>query len=149
MRYQIDQSIKIEDTNRTTYVALANGEEVITYILGKEKRKLKRYFRQRGKPIIFKTYTFSLLCAKALAHTNVKDVEIDREYKGHEINIKSYITKALKFSQVTAPNISFANVGRRVNAHKVANESHKRNIKPKEGELTAEDVIYLFEKLEK
>ena len=62
MVYQIDQSIKIENTSKTTYVALANSRIAVVSILAKEKRVLKLYFRK-----------------------------IDTEYIGFEILIRSYI----------------------------------------------------------
>jgi hypothetical protein len=42
--YEIDQSIKIENTNKTSYVCIANGKVFVASLAGKDKKELKLYF---------------------------------------------------------------------------------------------------------
>jgi len=41
MKYQIDQSHKIEQTNKNTILCLSNGTEYTILITGKTKRKIQ------------------------------------------------------------------------------------------------------------
>jgi hypothetical protein len=121
MRYEIDQSIKIEDTAKTTYVALTNSKDVIVSIHAGEKKKLKKYFRSLGRPLTFKLFSFSALCAKALSlsKTNREDlIVIDIEYPGYNRNIKSYINSVLKFHALDTPDMVFQEISRHSRAHK-------------------------------
>ena len=117
MKYQIDQSIKIESTSKTTYACLANGRTLVVSISAKEKQLLKLYFRELNKPIIFKLFTFSVLCAKMLLEAKNAVVIIDREYPGHERQIKSFILQIFRIEGVREPNISFGEIGKNSSAH--------------------------------
>lgn len=53
MNYQIDQSGKIEQTNKDTVLAAANEENKAVILPVKEKRRLQEWFRQIGLPEVF------------------------------------------------------------------------------------------------
>lgn len=117
MKYQIDQSIKVENTSKATYVGISNGIQIVVSILAKDKRTLEHHFRNLKKPLIFKILTFSLLCAKVLEKSRAKYVVIDREYQGHEIDIKNYIVQLLRIAGKPVPEIHFGLIGKNSPAH--------------------------------
>ena len=128
MKYQIDQSIKIEDTRKTTYVCLTDGKKnVLASISAKEKRILKLYFRELQKPLIFKLFTFSSLCASALIKIKPKSVTINREYIGHERQIKSFILQIFRIEGEAEPDINFSEIGKGAPAHKLAYAAKTRS----------------------
>jgi len=147
MKYQIDQSIKIENTAKTTYVCLANGKTVIASISATEKRLLKLYFRDLDKPVIFKLFTFSVLCAKILIEAKPGNVTIDREYAGHERQIKSFILQIFRIEGFSEPVISFGEIGKKSSAHL---EGYRALQKDRRGiVITAKAVWQYYEKIDK
>ncbi|RJP47636.1 MAG: hypothetical protein C4584_00145 [Armatimonadetes bacterium] len=147
MTYQIDQSIKIENTNKTSYVCLANGKIIIISISSKEKRELKLYFRKLEKPLIFKLFTFSVLCAKIIIKTKVGSVAIDTEYSGHERQIKSFILQIFRMEDFKEPIISFTQVGKKSPAHLGAYKALGTKIA--DIKLTASEILKYYEKTNK
>jgi hypothetical protein len=124
MKYQIDQSIKIENTSKTTYVAISNGKQFVVSIKANEKRTLELVFRKLEKTMIFKTFTFSVLCAKVLEKIHTNSVTIDREYYGHEMNIKNYIVQLLRIANQSVPDIHFSLIGKNSSAHHCVYRAH-------------------------
>lgn len=147
MTYQIDQSIKIEATNHTSYVSISNGTNFLVSISPKEKQILKSYFRKLDRPLIFKLFTFSVLCAEVIANSKPKHVEIDREYLNNEVVIKSYIKQIFSIWGKPIPTIIFAQIGRHSSAHINAYKAHRRNTKTHR--ITAKEVLILYNKVDK
>lgn len=145
--YQIDQSIKIEETNKTSYVCLANGKILISSISARDKKELKLFFRKLEKPLIFKLFTFSVLCAKIIFEAKIAVISIDEEYSGHEIDIKSFITQLLTIWGNTNTNISFTRVGKNSKAHIEGYNAYKKNNKGII--ISAEEVLILYNKIDK
>lgn len=89
MTYQIDQSGKIEDTNKLTIVAYANGKIKSLKIGATEKQKLLTVMRTLDYPKHNYVYkVFAALVYFLLADEKIDSVVIDREYLGHEATIK-------------------------------------------------------------
>ncbi len=147
MKYQIDQSIKIEDTNKTTYVCIANGKLVLSSISSKEKQILKLYFRKLGKPLIFKLFTFSVLCAETIIRSKPQIIFIDKEYLHHERQIKSFILQILRIEGLQEPDINFKEIGKGSSAHKGAYGAMSK--KTKGITVLAKDVLRYYEKVNK
>lgn len=145
--YQIDQSIKIENTNKTSYVCLANGKCLVSSISSRNKKELKLFFRELEKPLIFKLFTFSVLCAKIIIKLKVNSVSIDKEYPGHERQIKSFIVQILEIEGTSEPIIDFTLVGKNSSAHKGGYNAFKQNIA--DIKLTASEVLKYYEKTNK
>lgn len=120
MAYQIDQSIKIENTNKTSYVCLANSKTIIASISATAKKELKLFFRELNKPLIFKLFIFSVLCAKVIAKIRPGELTIDTEYQGHDRQIKSFILQILRMEGLGEPVIKFLRIGKNSSAHKGA-----------------------------
>lgn len=117
-RFEVDQSVRIEETNRDTTVAIANAEKSFAIKLPRRtKRQVFEYFRRIGTPKQFAPRIFAasiiVLLQKSKFHT--QDIVIDIEYPGYEKEILFWITKVF-------PNISvyFTEIGKKSSAHYAA-----------------------------
>ncbi|MCL4389996.1 MAG: hypothetical protein M1484_01050 [Patescibacteria group bacterium] len=122
MGYEVDQSIKIEQTERDTVIAVANGSKFSIMLRAKEKRLLQKMFRDLGKPDLFVYFTFAALLAIVFNKMRPKSaVVIDNEYVGHEDVIK---LKIKQFSEKLGCDVSelvtFGLVGKKSPAHLLA-----------------------------
>lgn len=92
MKVKIDQSVKIEETNRNTVIGLSNDKKFTVSITAKTKQKLQKEFRRRGKRRLFIYRTFMAGIVLLLHHASFKNppsVIIDEEYPGHALLLKS------------------------------------------------------------
>lgn len=130
MVYQIDQSGKIEQTNKDTVLCLSNGTWDTILIKAKTKRQLQEIFRRHGQT---RNYVLFVFCAgvSLLFQRNLKisSAVIDREYYRKDSIIKEILLKMLDKKEI---NILFGNIGRRVNAHNQAYLTYNKKLKPKE-----------------
>lgn len=147
MSYQIDQSIKIESTNKTSYVCLANGKTIVSSISATEKKELKFFFRELGKPLIFKLFTFSVLCAKAIMALKPGELTIDTEYSGHDRQIKSFILQIFRIENFTEPIIAFSQIGKSSNAHAGAYQALSR--RHSDIKITSKEVLKYYDRVNK
>ncbi len=116
--YEIDQSGKIEQTNKPTIIAIANGKVATIKISAVEKQKLIKTITELRKPN--KTYAydiFSALIYLLLTYISPVEVEIDKEYPGHEAGIKERILQFFERTSTQNPEIYFGLVGKKSNAH--------------------------------
>ncbi len=130
MTYQIDQSGKIEQTNKDTIVALANGAFLTVKITSIEKRKLIKSLSLLKRP--HKTYIIeilSVLIYVALRDSKIQNVTIDTEYLGHNGSIKEKLIQLFKKTKSIYPNINFGFIGKHSNAHIHAIETFRGNKK--------------------
>ena len=144
MKYQIDQSGKIEDTNKLTIVAFANGKTRTLKISGVEKQKLIRSIRVLDYPkktFIYKI--FSGLIFLLLNDQKVEEVIIDREYPGHEATVKVILTQLFTKFGKKKPEIEFTEITKKSLAHKIALETFRGKRKP-DLVVKAEEVLRLF-----
>jgi hypothetical protein len=117
-QYQIDQSGKIEQTNKPTVVALANGEVMTVKISAVEKQKLIKTIIELRRP--HKTYKYDIFSALVfilLIQVYPVKVEIDKEYPGHEAGIKERIIQFFERMNKEPPEINFGLVGKKCQAH--------------------------------
>lgn len=145
--YQIDQSMKIESTNKTSYVCLANGKILVASISANDKKELKLFFRELDKPLIFKLFTFSVLCAKTIIKLKPGAVVIDQEYVGHARQIKSFILQMLQIENIDEPIISFSEVGKSSPAHKGAYTAFIKN--KSDIKISSSEVLKYYERVNK
>lgn len=118
MAYQIDQSGKIEQTNKDTVLCLASENEWDTVtIKAKTKRQLQEIFRRNGQP---RNYVLFVFCAGLSIlikrNINIPLVIIDREYFSKDAVIKEILLEMLAGNK-KIPEISFGHIGRKVQAH--------------------------------
>jgi hypothetical protein len=151
-KIQIDQSGKVEQTNKITIVAFSNGKSGSVKLRAKDKRYLQSIYQQAEKPKMFSLQVFAALLYLLLEKFKIQStmVIIDKEYPGHETLIKSYIMQLVrKRGKLKLPTdyIRFELVGKSSNAHGVASKAFKNN--RADFTVDTEDVlahILLYEK---
>jgi len=119
MTIQIDQSGKIEDSNRLTVVAFSNGRIKSLKISAVEKQKLITVMRPLDYPkktFIFKIFA-GLIYLLLRDEKDIKDVVIDKEYPGQEATIKNLLLGLFRKQGRNIPLIDFTNIGRKSRAH--------------------------------
>ncbi len=144
-RVYIDQSGKIENTEKPTVVAYSNDRKRSVMVSSSEKRKIQELFRKMSKPNIFVYKTFAVLIF-LLIRSDLKYVEeivVDREYKGRESLIKKYLIELFRISGETVDTnaVYFDEIGKQNNAHNKAISTFRQQIKP--------DIYLSFEDLKK
>lgn len=138
MKVEIDQSGRIEETNKDTVLALANKDVHFSIrIPAKVKRQLKETFRRQGKTKLFMFRTFAVAVTLLLKKSGLKPqvIVIDLEYPGHEQLIKDIIWKNVKYKV----EIDFKSIGKNSPAHETAYFTLKKKLK--------EDKLISFEKI--
>lgn len=149
MRVEVDQSGKIESTNKPTIVCFSDSESKSILIKAKDKRQLQQIFRKAGKPKMFVVQTFSCLIYWLLKDflSKVDQVIIDREYPGYENLIKSYLVQLAKHDSkdFSSDKIYFAEIGRKSPAHLKAYQDYRR--KKADIKIEAEDILGLVLRL--
>lgn len=144
MKFYIDQSGKIENTNKLTIVAFANGKTKSIKINGREKRKLVTYFRRiAGLKKIYIYKIFSAMIFLLLKGERVEYLIIDREYPGHEGKIKLDLIAFFQKSEKSLPDISFTLITKNSPAHKIAIDTFRGKRKA-DVVVSSEDVLKLF-----
>lgn len=121
---QIDQSGKIEQTERNTVIACTNGAEITVLLKKREKRKLQKIFKMADAQKLFAYLTFAALLAILIKEVNPKfKIVVDREYVGHEDLIKEKMTLFLQhLGTAMMPPVEFGHVGKLSPAHNLAHQ---------------------------
>lgn len=154
MKIEIDQSGKIEDTRTHTIMALSNGISYSIMIKAVIKRIIKNIYILAGKPKIYTIQVFSLLVYLLLEKSTISSgmVIIDKEYKGQDNLIKSYITQLIhirKKVKLSKEDIHFTQIGKKSKAHITAisaYRSKKADYIVKEDEIIALSLLLRNEK---
>lgn len=123
MKIEIDQSGKIENTNRKTIIAFSNGKSGAVVISAKDKKAIQRYFRKIGKPRLFIHITFVTLIHLLLRDyiKNYDQIIIDREYPGYDKLIIKLLKDLLKSdTTIERVSVSIGQIGRKSHAHDLA-----------------------------
>jgi len=123
MIIEIDQSGKIEDTNKLTVIAFTEGKIKSLKISAREKQKLVKAMRiidYPKKSFIYKI--FAGLVFLLLKDEKMEEVVIDSEYPGKEATIKNIIIQLFQKAKRKTPEINFDFISKQSNAHKVALE---------------------------
>lgn len=129
MKYQIDQSGKIEDTAKHTVIAYSNDEIGAVLLPASEKRKLQNMFRLVGKPQIFIYLVFaaliSILISSKLKQTVNPIFIIDIEYPSHDKTIHSMI----EIFTGNKLQVRWQPIGKSSKAHDIAYKVFKKKLK--------------------
>lgn len=121
MRVEIDQSGKVEDTNRLTVVVFCNGKVKSLKISVVEKRKILESMKLQGYPkrtFVYKV--FAGLIFLLIKNEKFNEVYIDKEYFGNESTIKNILIQLFQKYSIKPPGIGFKSVGKQSQAHKIA-----------------------------
>lgn len=119
MSYQIDQSGKIEQTERNTVIACINSQEITILLKKSEKRRLQKIFINLEMKKFFPYLTFAALVALLLKKLKPKTrIVIDKEYFGHENLIEEKINIYLEqLGEKSLSSIEWGHVGKLSKAH--------------------------------
>ncbi len=149
MKIEIDQSGKIENTNRMTVIAFSNSRNDAIIITSREKKKVQRYFRSLGKNKLFVILTFCV-CIYVLLCPYLKNgvhIIVDREYPGHEKFIAEKILQLVKDNlSVKNIRISTNQIGKSSNAHIVAYKVFASRGKNSSRHIEAKEIIEILKK---
>jgi len=129
MKYEVDQSVKVEQTNRNTIIAIANDKYAYTLkIDSKIKQSIQKYFNKIKKPKMFAVYLFTagliVLIKKSKIQNSV--AIIDLEYYGYNKIIENELNKNINQKL----EFRFSRIGKKSPAHNLAYLTFKRRIKP-------------------
>ncbi len=133
----VDQSGRIEETNRDTIIALADKKRSFTLkITANLKRKIQNFFRKEGKPRVFSVIVFATAIYYAIEKSRFRFdlLIIDNEYPVHEPAIKNIILQLYRKSKRKEPEIYFSNIGKNDPAHIAAINTFRGEREP---DLTA------------
>jgi hypothetical protein len=133
MKVEINQSNKIEQTNKDTILGLANEKTFTILINRKIKRKLQEEFRKEGKPRLFVYRTFIASIVLLLKYANLRNLSeiiIDEEYYGKDKALKSMFLEMWSRFNLKIPEISFRKIGRKSKVHSICYLTMKGSYKP-------------------
>jgi hypothetical protein len=134
MIIEVDQSNKVEDTAKDTFIGFANGVSSVIKISARDKRKLQALFRETERPKMFMYRVFALLVFFLIEpHLDrIERVVIDQEYPGKEELIKSLLVREVRKRrpEFSAKNVVFQRIGKQSAAHFVVYgaQSKKRSV---------------------
>ena len=129
MKYEVDQSAKIEQTNKDTVISIANKEYSYSIkINSKIKQSLQKYFNLIRKPKMFAVYLFTTGLIILIKKSGVKNsvVTIDLEYLGYNKVISNELSKNTNQDL----DFRFSNIGKGSPAHDSAYKTFKKKTKP-------------------
>lgn len=132
MKYQIDQSGKIEQTEKNTVIAFSNGKNGSIKLKAKDKRYLQNIYRQAGKPRSYILQVFSALLYLLFEKFKIEKIGIiiDKEYPGSDNLIRSYLIQLVDKKgkiKLSSEDIRFGSIGKGSNAHGIASKAFKVN----------------------
>lgn len=145
MKIEIDQSGKIEDTSKHTFLAFSNNEHFILKISAAEKRKLQKYFRKIDKAKLFIFLVFTALVIILLKNIKSKSnqIIIDIEYPGRGQMIKDFIR--IYYPDFEIEDIDFRQIGKKSKAHYLAHGTAIKVLNP-DLIVGAKDILKVIKK---
>lgn len=142
MNYQIDQSGKVEQTDKDTVIAFSNSKVGAVILTKKEKRHLQELFRRIGMPAIFVDATFAVLLYLLIKNIPNRKWIIDIEYPGHTKTIE----KMYDFLSKKSVDFHWKLVGKSSPAHDIAYKVYARKLKIGK-RIAAEEIWKLAKKI--
>ncbi|MBU3905671.1 hypothetical protein KKC83_03160 [Patescibacteria group bacterium] len=122
-RFEVDQSIRIEQYTKDTIIAIANAENEFSVVIPRKVKQilrddLRQYNPKKFTPIMFAS---GIVSAIEQSKLTVHELAIDIEYPGHEDLITEIILNT--FPQI---EINFIQIGKKSPAHYYAYGTHKK-----------------------
>ncbi len=132
---QVDQSVKVEQTQSDTVIAFSDGIQRAILIPATVKRDCQRELRRRGvKPgmIALRIFVAGLLLLLEGQVGNIAHLILDVEYEGREGEIKGLLLRVILrwMPTFSARAITFRRVGKQSPAHRLAWQTHKGKRNP-------------------
>lgn len=130
---EIDQSIKIEQSQQATTLAFANGEARVIVVPARVKQVAIRRLRRvgltgsRATLWLFSAAIFLLIRDHL---PKITRIIIDIEYQGHEADVRLILLNFIRYQypQYPARTIVFQQVGKKSPAHALAFKAHKGRV---------------------
>lgn len=135
-RFDVDQSVRMEELNRDTILAVANKDHSFSLKIPiRVKRQLHDQFRRLGKIRQFAPQIFKAALIVCLEHLKyqVHELAIDLEYPGYE---KRLLADLKEYFPYIAAHIVL--IGRKSPAHRVAYDVHASKRKADKIAMTRE-----------
>jgi len=152
MQADVDMSGCIEETNRPTVLALANGVTVTIIMSAKDKRTVIETLRQRKRKrerkfIHVRAFSTLLFLLLERHIEKLAAVIIDPEYPGYEADIKDWGLTLCRRNNlpVHRDQIVFRQVGKKSPSHSLAYRTFKGKTQPTR-RIVAEGVLKLVGK---
>jgi hypothetical protein len=151
MQAEVDQSGRIEETNKDTVLALANGIHYSIRISAKSKRLcLNELSRRRGRRkkvlyiLVFATMLYLLLKRKI---RNLSSVVVDKGFPGHGPAIKTHVMNLFRRrgKNISPDLISFHQIGKKSPAHDLAIKVYRGKAEP-DWDVSALELLGEFKK---
>ena len=143
MKYQIDQSGKIEQTNKPTVLAISNGKKFSILLKASDKRLIQKMYRtlfDKQRQYIYEV--FSALLYILISSTKPQSkIVVDIEYPGQQSLIKLLLFKFYhEHGQKPPSNLEFGLVGKSSPAHHLGYSIFKKKQKPSKA-VSFDEVI--------
>ena len=141
-RFEVDQSVRIEESNKDTIIGIANEEHSFTVVIPLQaKRTLFEIYRRQGKRKFFAPEVFALSVLSAAQKSGLRfvDLIIDVEYLGYEKRITNLIKPFLP-----DVNIYFATIGKESPAHYAAHGVYDK-VREADGTTSSDEILHLLE----
>ena len=142
---EIDQSIKVEQTQQGTVLAFSDGVFRTILIPARVKRTCQQELRSRGvKPgmIALRIFVAGIVLLLENQMTYLASVTIDTEYAGREGEIKGLLLRFVHRWMPDFPTeaIIFRQIGKKSPAHELAWETQRGRRKPDQV-VTLEELL--------
>lgn len=142
MNIEIDQSGKVEQTDKDTVLAFSNGKSFTVKIKASTKRRLQEIYRRMGTPRLFVINTLSTLIFILIKDylKDIKEITIDVEYAGKQKLITEFLKELITRHKYLVPEINFQLIGKHSKAHQKAIEVFRKKSKPDQL-ISLEDIL--------
>ncbi|MGA9349863.1 MAG: hypothetical protein WBW48_13815 [Anaerolineae bacterium] len=145
MRIEVDQSGKIEQTDKNTALAFSNDISYVVLIPARVKREainLLRVTGKRGKNLYISLFAAALYQLLKDHLDRVDLIVIDMEYEGNEQDVKLALLNLIWQRHPTYPaaNITFRCIGKKSTAHKKALAAY-RGVATADRTLKVEELL--------
>jgi hypothetical protein len=134
MHIEVDQSIRIDNTQKDTVLAFSNEISGAVRIPARVKRTCLKILRGRGTTKIYpRIFAVALLILLKENINKINEIVIDTEFSDpkNQRFIKAMLLKNLRKrgSKISPDNIAFRRIGKKSRAHEKAYKVHKGKIK--------------------
>ncbi len=134
MHIAVDQSGKIEQTDRATALAFSNGISYAVLIPARVKRRAITILRatgKRGKSVYISLFAAALYQLLKDHLDKIELITIDMEYEGNEQDVKLALLNLIWQRRPTysADSITFRHISKKSPAHKKALATYRKAIR--------------------
>ncbi len=132
MHIEIDQSEKIEQLNKDTYIAFSNHEQYCVKLPKDVKQEIVYEYRTKVRQLIQKLFSICVFCCIRDYLERKELITLDLEYAGWQDFIKRELFSLIKSTHKNFDNkiIRFGSITKDSKAHKLALRTFRGEEKP-------------------